>query len=126
LVRRKFNVIKNAIPKSWEWLIINYVINVAKGVLFGFNIFRGERLRDNYIKSYKTGTCMAMQKKPWIITLLFKKFLSFFNKSILSGLPFNNRHLLILNGHVNHVTLEAIEFGLNMITLPSHTSHALQ
>jgi len=34
------------------------------------------------------------------------------------------------NGHGNHVTLEAIEhakdFGLNMITLPSHTSHVLQ
>jgi hypothetical protein len=34
--------------------------------------------------------------------------------------------LLILDGHGNHVTLEAIEqvkeFGLNMITLSSHTS----
>ncbi len=41
-----------------------------------------------------------------------------------------NRHLLILNGHGSHVTLEAIEhvknIGLDMITLPSHTSHALQ
>jgi hypothetical protein len=38
--------------------------------------------------------------------------------------------LLILYGHGNHVTLEAIEqakdFGLDMITLPSYTSHALQ
>jgi hypothetical protein len=69
---------------------------------------------------------MAMQKKPWMITFLFKKFLSFFNKSILGGVPLNNRHLLILNGHGNHVTLETIKFGLDMITLPSHTSHALQ
>jgi hypothetical protein len=38
--------------------------------------------------------------------------------------------MLILDGHDNHVTFEAIEqakdFGLNMKTLPSHTSHALQ
>jgi hypothetical protein len=38
--------------------------------------------------------------------------------------------LLILDGHSSHVPLEAIkqakEFGLDMITLPSHTSHALQ
>jgi hypothetical protein len=38
--------------------------------------------------------------------------------------------LLILDGHGNHVILKVIEqakyFGLNMITLPSHTSHALQ
>jgi hypothetical protein len=36
----------------------------------------------------------------------------------------------MLDGHDNHVTFEAIEqvkdFGLDMITLPSHTSHALQ
>jgi hypothetical protein len=37
-----------------------------------------------------------------------------------------NDHLLILDGHGSHVTLEAIEqtqqFGLNMMTLPSNTS----
>jgi hypothetical protein len=36
---------------------------------------------------------------------------------------------LILDGHDSHITLEAIkqaqEFGLNMVTFPSHTSHAL-
>jgi hypothetical protein len=42
--------------------------------------------------------------------------------------PLTNRHLLILDGHGSHVTFEAIgqakKFGLNMITLVSHTSHA--
>jgi hypothetical protein len=65
-----------------------------------------------------------------MIIFLFKFFLFFFNKLILGGMPFNNWHLLILNGHGNHVTFETIkqtiEFGLDMITLPSHTSHALQ
>ncbi len=41
-----------------------------------------------------------------------------------------NKHILILEGHGSHVTLQAIEqtyeVGLDMITLPSHTSHALQ
>lgn len=41
-----------------------------------------------------------------------------------------NQHLLILDGHANHVTIEAIEHGqefeLDMITLPSHISHVLQ
>ncbi len=63
-------------------------------------------------------------------TFLFKKFMSFFNKSILGGMFLGNRHLLILDGHGNHVTLETIKhakkFGLDMITLPSHTSPALQ
>ncbi len=38
--------------------------------------------------------------------------------------------MLVLDGHGNNVTLEAIkqalEFELTMITLPCHTSHALQ
>jgi len=40
-------------------------------------------------------------------------------------MSFTNQHLLVLDGHGSHVTLEAIkhaqEFGLHMITLPSHT-----
>ncbi len=40
-----------------------------------------------------------------------------------------NEQLLILNGHGNPVTLEAIkqvhEFGLEIIILPSHTFRAL-
>jgi len=40
-----------------------------------------------------------------------------------------NWHLIILDEHGSHVTLEAIkqshQFGLDMITFPSHTSHAL-
>ncbi len=61
-----------------------------------------------------------------MITFVFKKFLSFFNELVPSGMSINNQHLLILDGHGSHVTLEAIEqvkeLGLNMITLPSHIS----
>jgi hypothetical protein len=63
-----------------------------------------------------------------MITFLFKEFLCFVNKLVLNGVFFNNQHLLILDGNGSHVTLKVIErakeFGLNMITLPSHTSHA--
>jgi hypothetical protein len=54
----------------------------------------------------------------------------FFKKLVPSGISLNNWHLLILDGHANHATLEVIEwakeFVLNMITLPLHTSHTLQ
>jgi hypothetical protein len=73
---------------------------------------------------------MEVQTKAWITSFLFKEFLSFFKRSILGGLFPINRHLLTLNGHGSHVSLEVIEqaqqFGLDMITLPSHTSHVLQ
>jgi hypothetical protein len=44
-----------------------------------------------------------------MIPFMFKESMVFFNKSIPSGVSFNNWHLLILDGHGNHVTLEAIE-----------------
>jgi hypothetical protein len=73
---------------------------------------------------------MAMQSKAWMTTFLFKEFLSFFKSSILGGISRSNKHLLILDGHGSHVILETIEqaseFALNMVSLPSHTCHALQ
>jgi hypothetical protein len=65
-----------------------------------------------------------------MITFFFKKFFYNFKRSILGGIFLTNRHLFIFNGHGSHVTLEAIEqaqaFKLYMVTLHSHTSHALQ
>jgi hypothetical protein len=36
-----------------RWLDVNYAVNVVGGVLLGFYIFKGDRLKDNYIKLYK-------------------------------------------------------------------------
>jgi len=86
-------------------------------------------MRDDYIKQFKLGTCMAMQTKTWMTTFLFKLFLSFFNWLLLGGISQTNCHLLILDGHGPHVTLDAIkqamDFRLNIITLLSHTSYGL-
>jgi hypothetical protein len=46
------------------------------------------------------------------------------------GISPTNMHLLIMDGHGSHVTLEvvykAMQIGLDLVTLPSHTSHRLQ
>jgi hypothetical protein len=119
----------NIILKSREWLTINYAMNAARGSILGFYIFRGERINDDYIMHYKLGTFMAVQTKAWMTNFLFKIFLFFFKRLVLGGISPSNCHLLVLDGHGSHVSLEAIEhaqqFGLYMITLPSHTSHAL-
>jgi hypothetical protein len=63
-------------------------------------------------------------------SFLFKEFLSFFKRFVPSGMFITNQHLLVLDNHGSHVTLKEIEqaheFGLDMITLPTHTFHALQ
>jgi hypothetical protein len=52
----------NTIPKSKEWLIITYAINDAWGFLLRFYIFKGERIKDNYIRNCKLGTCIHARK----------------------------------------------------------------
>ncbi len=60
------------ILKSQEWLTINCVVNVACVALLAFYIFRGSRMCEDYIFFCKPKTCMAMQKKTWMTTYLFK------------------------------------------------------
>jgi hypothetical protein len=76
---------------------------------------------------------MAMQPKAWMIAILFDIWNSHFITSIQTrgrNLALINRHLLILNGHNSHVTINIVHkvkrVGLDPITPPSHTSHALQ
>jgi hypothetical protein len=63
LAKKKSNVIYSTIPKYQEWLTVNCAINAIGGVLFSFYIFRGERLRDDYVRFCKPDICMAMQKR---------------------------------------------------------------
>jgi hypothetical protein len=75
----------------------------------------------------------ANQGLVWLcsqkLAFFFKEFLFFFKRSISGGIFLINKHMFIFNGYGAHVTLEAIEqaqtFRLDMVTLPSHTSHAL-
>ncbi len=71
-----------------------------------------------------------MQSEAWMIVFLLKKIFYFFKRLILGGIFLTNRHLFIFTSHGSHVTFEAIEqaqaFGLYMVILHSHTSHALQ
>jgi hypothetical protein len=97
--------------------------------MFKFYIFKGEWIKEDYIRRYKSKTCMTMQSKTWMMFFLSKEFLSFFKRSIPKDIFQSKLHLLVLDGGGSHVTLEAIkqtqQFGLNMVTLPFHTSHAL-
>lgn len=75
---------------------------------------------------------MAMQPRAWMTSYLFSAWISHFIASIRRNgeISPDNRHLLILDGHSSHATLEVIQearsSGLDILTLPSHTSHALQ
>ena len=66
-------------------------------------------------------------------TYLFSAWLSHFIESVqrqYGGISQERRHLLILDGHNLHVTLDVIRearaAGLDILMLPAHTSHAMQ
>jgi hypothetical protein len=68
--------------------------------------------------------------KTWMTTYLFKQWLVFLYKYVLRGVYQHIRHLLILDGHGSHATIQALKqiskVGLNMVTIHVHTSHVLQ
>ena len=75
---------------------------------------------------------MAMQPNAWMTAFLFSAWITHFLSIVRRryGISQANRHLLILNGHGSHVTLEVVQKtkseGLDIITLPSHTNYRLQ
>ena len=63
---------------------------------------------------------------------LFESWMSHFIECLKRGpgIDLNNCHVLILDGHNSHVTLEVVRISmkssLDIVSLPSHTSHAFQ
>jgi hypothetical protein len=118
LVKKGSQQVYSTIPKSKEWRIVNCVINATSVFLPKFFIFKGERIKGDYIRNCRPRTCMVMQNIfPFQgILVIFCKF------SLLKGIFQFNIHILILDGHGSHVTLKAIEqaqiVGLNMVILP--------
>jgi hypothetical protein len=98
-----------------------------------FYIFRGKTFQCDYIKNCEDNASMAMQPQAWMMGYLFKSWIGHFVKNICDcglGISPSYWHLLILDGHGSHVTIDVVKsarsVGLDFITLPSHTLHALQ
>ncbi len=90
--------------------------------LLKFYIFKIKRLKDDCIKFCMSNTCMVMQTNAWMINFLFEKFLSFFNRFVLGGISQSNFDIgwaWFTHNIKSHKQVQ----GLNMITLPCHTTH---
>lgn len=84
----------------------------------------------NYIQNCEPDACMEAHPHAWMTKELVLNWLCHFVASLPSGDPPENRHLLILDGHGSHMALQTIEevnnFGIDLLTLPAHTTHRLQ
>jgi hypothetical protein len=120
------------VPNQREWLSVLVYINAVGSAIPSFYVFKGKRFRQNYIERCEPGATMSMQPWAWMTSYLFSAWISHFIECVqrMGGISTENMHLLILNGHYSHVTLDVVQearaAGLDLLTLPSHTSHALQ
>ena len=124
--------VHSLMPNEREWITVLSCINAGGESIPSFYIFEGKRRRENYIANCEAGASMAMQPHAWMTTELFSAWISHFIVALENrgGVSPTHRHLLVVDGHNSHVTLEvvqkAMDVGLDIITLPSHTSHRLQ
>ena len=123
--------VHSLMPNECEWLIVFTCINIPRHSIRGFYIFRGKQMRNNYIKFWKDEAAMTMQPEAWMTQYLFSTWINHFINSLdnRGGISPQNCNLLIVDGHTSHITLEVVmksmEVGLDLVTLPSHTSHPL-
>jgi hypothetical protein len=59
------------------------VVNAFEDFLLGFFIFKGERIKNDYIINCKPQTCIVMHNKIRMAFFLFKEVLSFSKKMFL-------------------------------------------
>ena len=120
------------VPAEREWLSVLTAINTNGQWICNYYIFKGVRKLRNYVIKCEKGAMQGMKKKGWMDSFHFMEWMNHFINSIKEkeGVPSIERHLLILDGHNSHLSLEVLEKakanGIDMISLPSHTSHELQ
>jgi hypothetical protein len=124
--------VHSVMPNQCKWLSVLVCINATGVAIPSFYIFRGKRFGQNYIHHCEPGATMAMQPRAWMTSYLFGAWMSRFIELVRASSSISpcHRHLLILDGHISHVNVEVVKeakrASLDLLTLPSHTSHALQ
>ena len=132
MAKRSSKSVHSVEPDQREHLSVLSCINAGGGSIPNFYILKGTYFLQDYIASCEEGVVMGMQPNAWMTRWLFESWILHFIECLKKGpgIDLNNRHLLVLDGHNSHVTLEvmkiAMQSGLDIISLPSHTSHALQ
>ena len=132
LAKRGNRYVHSIEPDHKEHLNVLSCVNADGGCIPNFYILKGTYFLEDYIANYEESSVMGMQSNAWMTRWLFESWISHFIECSKKGpdLDLTNRHLLILDGHNSHVTLEVVkismESGLDIVSLPSHISHALQ
>ncbi|MCO5601307.1 hypothetical protein L7F22_055426 [Adiantum nelumboides] len=129
LAKKGAKVVYGVTWDSKEWMTVLCCVNAEGQSIPSYYIIKGSRIASNYIANCE-GAAMAMKKKARMTSELFQAWLEHFDNAITQMIGKTSKHLLILDGHGSHVSLEVVakayEAEIDIITLPAHTSHKLQ
>jgi hypothetical protein len=102
--------VHSIVPDQREWLSVLVCINAAGFSIPSFYIFRGKRFGQNYIQYCEAGATMSMQPRAWMTSYLFGAWVSRFIELVqeIGSISPEHRHLLILDGHISHVSVEVV------------------
>ena len=85
-------------------------------------------MRANFIDGALPGSVGDVSPSGWTHSSLFVNWLVHF--VAITKCSKEHPHLIVLDGHHSHKTLEAIEFcrsnGIELLTIPPHSSHKMQ
>ena len=115
-------------PDQREHLLVLSCVNVDGDSIPNFYILKGTYFLEDYVAKCEEGVVMAMQPNSWMTKWLLQSWISHFIEGLKRGLGIDQiqRHLLILDGHNSHMTLEIVrvsmQFGLDIVSLLSYTS----
>ena len=116
-------------PDQWKHLSVLSCVNVDGGHIPNFYILKDMYFREDYITNCEARAVMGMQPNAWMTRRLFESWISHFIECLKRdpGVDMNNRHMLILDGHNSHVTIEIVNIsmqsGLDIVSLPSSLSY---
>ena len=115
-----------------EHLFVLSCINANGRCNPNFYIFKGKQFWRNYTKGCETRLSKRMQPSAWVMAFLCDKWLEHFIACVkqIWKHVFWEPTLLIMNGHASHIIVDVVnkakKIGFDIMTLPSHTQHALQ
>ena len=95
-------------------------------------IFLEKIFQSDLIVGCEEGETIGMHDKIWMTAYLFKAWIDDFLKHVKTDneISLVNCHLLILDGHASHVTMDVMKkawlVAIDLFTFSSHTSHAMQ
>ena len=107
-------------------------MNSTGHTMRNYYVFKGKWPREEYISLYEDEECLGTQENGYMESENFSTWMTFFirHHERRGSLGPSKRMLLILDGHKSYVTMEVLlkakSHGVDMVSLPFHTSHELQ